>query len=795
FSGILIAVCISALVLTGAVSATAQQIGATQFPSAQHEPKRGVNPETGRLSFIGGQQAIQLPGVSDAKGMSPQVRAMDMANVYGREFGLKDPLQELKLLKLKKDANGQHVVRFQQVYRGVPILAGELIVNMNETGDLLSMSGEVSPDLTLDTRPAIQAQAARKAALEEIAQLHNVDERGLLATQAELWIFDESLLTFSTRPLELVWRVEVTAKDAKQPIRELVLVNAQLGNISFHVNQVDLAHSINNFALPGRGISSTAHPSSSLMQPIWAGSRRTYTASGGTTLPGAFLCDETQSLCTSGTDADADAAHQFAADTFLFYNVHHARDSYDDLGGTIISTVHYSLNYRNAFWNGSQMVFGDAMAVDDMVGHELTHGVTQYTSGLIYSYQSGAINESFSDVWGEFIDQTNGSGNDSPSVKWLISEDSALGAMRSMSNPPAYGHPDKMSSPYYYTGSGDSGGVHINSGVNNKAAYLMVQGGSFNGKTITGIGLNKTAALYYETQLHHLTTGANYNDLYYALLQACQNLIGGTHGITQTDCEQVKAAAEAVEMIPAPPTTPNITPTAIPPQANNPLYLSLTGNQMIGGVASADEDILRFDGTTWSLFFDGSDVGVGGSDLFGFSFLDADSLLLSFSTALTVNGISVTPRDVLRFDATSLGSNTAGTFSMYLNGIDVGLDVAAENIDSVSLLPDGSVLISTTGNPIVAGVSGAKDEDVLAFTPASLGDATSGTWAIYFDGSDVGLSETSAEDVDALDVTSNGEIYLSTLGDFSVIGVSGADEDVFVCEPASLGDVTACNYS
>jgi hypothetical protein len=155
----------------------------------------------------------------------------------------------------------------------------------------------------------------------------------------------------------------------------------------------------------------------------------------------------------------------------------------------------------------------------------------------------------------------------------------------------------------------------------------------------------------------------------------------------------------------------------------------------------------------------------------------------------------VTPRDILRFDATSLGNVTAGTFSMYLNGIDVGLDTSAENIDSVSLLPDGRILISTVGNPVVAGFSGGADEDVLAFTPSSLGDVTSGSWTTYFDGSDVGLADTADEDVDALDVDKNGYIYLSTLGNFSVTGVGGADEDVFVCAPTSLGNTTACNYS
>ena len=93
----------------------------------------------------------------------------------------------------------------------------------------------------------------------------------------------------------------------------------------------------------------------------------------------------------------------------------------------------------------------------------------------------------------------------------------------------------------------------------------------------------------------------------------------------------------------------------------------------------------------------------------------------------------------------------------------------AEKIDSVSLLSDGRVLISTTGNPSVAGMAG-KDEDVLAFTPSTLGNLTSGSWAMYFDGSDVGLAETSGEDVDALDVV-RWEIYLSTADTFSVNGV------------------------
>jgi hypothetical protein len=238
--------------------------------------------------------------------------------------------------------------------------------------------------------------------------------------------------------------------------------------------------------------------------------------------------------------------------------------------------------------------------------------------------------------------------------------------------------------------------------------------------------------------------------------------------------------------------TATFTPT--PPPSSNPLYASFASNGTIGGVAFADEDILRFDGQAWSLFFDGSDVGVGSTDTFGFSVLNDTTLLFNFTSSLTLGTLAVTPRDIVRFDATSLGSTTAGTFSMYLQGADVELTTSAEALDAVAVLPDGRVLISTTGNPSVTGVSGAADEDILAFTPTSLGDVTSGTWAMYFDGSDVGLADSSNEDVDALDVV-GGTIYLSTLGDFSVTGVAGADEDVFTCNVVSLGVNTSCNFS
>ena len=274
-------------------------------------------------------------------------------------------------------------------------------------------------------------------------------------------------------------------------------------------------------------------------------------------LPGFFLCSSVAE-CTHGADPHADAAHRHARDTYDFYQTVHGRDSLDDLGLEIVSTVHFLSGFDNAFWNGSQVVYGDAFGfplADDVVGHELSHGVTQFESNLFYYYQSGAINESFSDMWGEFVDQTNGAGNDGPAVKWLIGEDvTGMDAIRSLSNPPTFGDPDKITSPNYFKGLadfdvfGDNGGVHTNSGVNNKAAFLLTDGGTFNGYTVRGLGIARVGAIYYEAQTNLLTLGSDYADLYNILFQACQNLMGGLEGITSSDCLEVRDAANAVEM-------------------------------------------------------------------------------------------------------------------------------------------------------------------------------------------------------------------------------------------------------
>ncbi|MDR9452044.1 MAG: hypothetical protein RI637_12610, partial [Acidimicrobiia bacterium] len=213
------------------------------------------------------------------------------------------------------------------------------------------------------------------------------------------------------------------------------------------------------------------------------------------------------------------------------------------------------------------------------------------------------------------------------------------------------------------------------------------------------------------------------------------------------------------------------------------------------------EDILAYDTAsgTWSMFFDGSDVGLNASsslDVDAFELLGDGSLLLSFVGPASVGDLgTVDDSDIVRFVPTSLGTSTAGTFEWYFDGSDVGLTTNGEDIDAITLLADGRIVVSTVGGFSVPGASGA-DEDLIAFTPTTLGAATSGTWELYFDGSDVALNNASSEDVNGVWVDSvSGEVYLTTLGAFSVVGASGSGADIFVCNPTSLGSSTICTFA
>jgi hypothetical protein len=274
-----------------------------------------------------------------------------------------------------------------------------------------------------------------------------------------------------------------------------------------------------------------------------------------------------------------------------------------------------------------------------------------------------------------------------------------------------------------------------------------------------------------------------------------------TATVTETPTPIVTASATPTE---APTETVTETPTATPtvtPTPANPsrLYLSSSSSGSVGGVSFAGADLLTYDLTTgvWSMLFDGSDVGVS-VDVDAF-FLDSDgSILLSLGTDTALTGFgAVDDADILRFTPTQLGATTTGSFSMVLDGSDVGLDTTGEDIDAIGRSVDGSLFVSTANTWSVPGLSGSAS-DLILFTAATLGDVTAGSWSMYFDGSDVGLgdgSNTFYENVDAawLDAAT-GDLYLATNGDFTTGGGFGGDQDDIVrCAAATLGETTSCS--
>ena len=231
-------------------------------------------------------------------------------------------------------------------------------------------------------------------------------------------------------------------------------------------------------------------------------------------------------------------AHVYAGVVFDYYKKVHARNAIDGAGGAMLSTVHFGQAYDNAFWDGTGMSYGDGgqlfkplSAGLDVVAHEFTHGVTGATSNLNYQGQSGALNEAVSDIFGVFIEH---SFIPDPVKNWIMGERIALGStgMRDFKVPANGDQPGNMS--VFVNTQQDNGGVHINSGIVNNAAFLMTMGGTnpvSNTKVAFGIGWEKSEALWYRANTKYFMTTTNF-------AQAAQGVMQAAKDIALTENEQ-----------------------------------------------------------------------------------------------------------------------------------------------------------------------------------------------------------------------------------------------------------------
>lgn len=318
---------------------------------------------------------------------TPKGKANGFFAEYGGLFGVKNANAELASLSTITDNQGATHLSYQQVYNGVLVFGAILQAHVDVNNGLTAMNGVFIPDITLNTSPAFSGdQAAERAIAEVLASpleneltgaLQDLSAADLSAVEPTLFVYRDGLIQDVAGPNYLVYEVEVTNGSS---VREMVFINAHNGKI---VNRISLVED-------------------ALFRRLYEQNTSTQVWQEGDAFPGALNADQQNIVNYSGQ-----AYYHF----FNAFGV----DSYDAAGAEM-RTVNNdpTIACPNANWNGATTNYCNGVTSDDVVAHEWGHAYTQYTHDLIYQWQSGALNESYSDIWGETVDLINGVGTDSP---------------------------------------------------------------------------------------------------------------------------------------------------------------------------------------------------------------------------------------------------------------------------------------------------------------------------------------------------------------------------------------------
>ncbi|HVF09200.1 MAG TPA: M4 family metallopeptidase, partial [Abditibacteriaceae bacterium] len=521
-----------------------------------------VSRQTGNFGFVRAQAGEVLAPAD--KSVSPPARALAFLAEHGGLIGMNDTERaaatkgnapaagsNLRFLKTETDSIGMTHVKFDQVYQGLPVFGAQTVVHMNDKG-ITAVNGDYVSNISVRTIASVPEGVAIQTALAS-ARKHapGVD---LKLSKVETAIYPAGLLEGSATRGVLAYGIEISDNG---PV-EQVWIDAESGAV---LNRIPLRHKALN--------------------------RIVYTPRYDPNAPNSFVVHKENDVPPPPPPnvlLPTSNLFHYAGDVYRFFFSAFGRDSYDNAG--IIMRSVYLVNDQcpNAYWNGQATNYCPEVDGDDVVAHEWGHAYTQFTHNLIYSYQSGALNESYSDIWGETVDLHNGfdaeggANNAQPrpaGQRWQIGEDTqginqpALGILRNMWNPTEYGNPDKVTSPLYHCDSSDGGGVHTNSGPPNHAFAMLVDGKTFNGQTVTGIGFAKAVHIYFRAMTTYQTRTTNFAAHEQALKTSCQDLVAagplpgfstGPLGIpvpgatiTQSDCQQLATAMLAVEMSTPPP--------------------------------------------------------------------------------------------------------------------------------------------------------------------------------------------------------------------------------------------------
>ena len=502
----------------------------------------------------------RVVGVTDgsnpevSRATSPLAAARAHLARYGALVGVADRGTRLAPGSVTRSVTGDDVVRFTESRRGLPVIGGSVAVDLRPDRQLGSVTASVSRATVPGATYAADA-AGREALAVAARRLGHGSQVPLTADRPLRRLYDPAVLGVprttdpATRPRG-VWWVEVHAGPL---FHRLVLVDDRTGAIVQDLNLVEQVD-------------------------------RVVCDNGNFNVSLDLACQTADAVRTEGDpptgSADVDDAYDLAGVVSTFYRQIGGIDLTALLGAdegdhrSLSSTVRWcdpgarpqDCPLQNAFWNGVGMFYGEGFAAaDDVVGHEMTHGVISHNADLFYWGQSGAINESLADVMGEIVDHRHVGPDDSPQ-SWDLGEDLPIGAVRNMKDPGKFGQPATMTSRLYAGGELDNGGVHTNSGVGNRTFFLISQGGRQGGEVVRGIdgpSLKKSATLYLDV-IQHLVPGSDYADLAAVLDRSCRDLARHhTAGMSARNCRNVHAATRATRL--------RTTPRGAPQPADAPL--------------------------------------------------------------------------------------------------------------------------------------------------------------------------------------------------------------------------------
>lgn len=500
--------------------------------------------------------------------------ALASARAYAEVLRLDDPASELQPMQVASDDLGYTHARFQQSYAGLPVWGRDLYIHFDPTGLVYAINGtyEPTPSAAIVTTPSLaSAQALRTVeadlrAQERWAPLPEDVARwlGMEGPTTRLVLYPDPAQDGQIRlayevtlhPNLLEWYAYlVDARDGhilnriarhcavwpEAPLRQAPVVTGgpppasagkgSRGGTFFNATAQDLNGQNQNIRvyqhddtffyklwdLPNLNLTQSTLPN----EP--AGGALTISANSTDFNENVNLTHVT-SANNTWLDPSGVSAHVNMNTAFLYYNTTHQRNAIDGLDQSIISVIHVTdggLPMENAFWNGRVMAYGDGGQVFkplagslDVAGHEMTHGVIQHTADLIYQFQPGALNESFADVFGVLIEPND----------FLLGEDimqpgqgTALRDLLNPDNPQVLStQPAHMSQFLNLDASQDNGGVHINSGIPNRAAALIIQ----------GLGTDTTERIYYRALSNYLTRNSQFGDARNALVRAATDLFG-----------------------------------------------------------------------------------------------------------------------------------------------------------------------------------------------------------------------------------------------------------------------------